>query len=170
MALTTDCLPIALGLLLSALKNSNFEKSTEFTIMLTLKKFGLLRSTQDKDFGKGFQALLTEHYDEIGQVTHDYKPEIMIDNMIELAHCSPKAGRRMWEAIFPLVWRLVPNKHQPFIQGHIRQFIRAAHPSHHMKDVATIIIQATNVGIDIKPYEWRYLASNYGLQGLAIGA
>ena len=74
----------------------------------------------------------------------------------------------MWEAIFPLVWRLVPNKHQPFIQGHIRQFIRAAHPSHHMKDVATIIIQATNVGIDIKPYEWRYLASNYGLQSLAI--
>ena len=136
--------------------------------MLTLKKFGLLRSTPDKDFGKGFQSLLTEHYDEIGQVTYDYKPEIMIDNMIELAHCSPKAGRRMWDAIFPLVWKLVPTKHQPFIQGHIRQFIRAAHPSHHMKDVATVIIQATNVGIDIKPYEWRYLASNYGLQGLAI--
>ena len=167
-ALTTDFLPIALGLLLSALKNSSFEKSTEFTLMLTLKKFGLLRSTPDKDFGKGFQSLLTEHYDEIGQVTYDYKPEIMIDNMIELAHCSPKAGRRMWDAIFPLVWKLVPTKHQPFIQGHIRQFIRAAHPSHHMKDVATVIIQATNVGIDIKPYEWRYLASNYGLQGLAI--
>ena len=30
------------------------------------------------------------------------------------------------------------------------------------------MIQATNVGINIKPYEWRYLSSNYGLQGLAI--
>ena len=78
-ALTTNFLPIALGLLLSALKNSSFEKTTEFTLMLTLKKFWLLRSTPDKDFSREFQSLLTEHDDEIGQVSYDLKLLIIRD-------------------------------------------------------------------------------------------
>ena len=179
-SLNSNWMPIAIALLLALLKSDKNQLNrnpVNFTSLLhqyesnkLLKEECKMAEKNEELLPHQLSSIFSRYYSDISRLGESFTSDNLLDAITELCFVSAEVARRTWKMLFPVVWRIVPGKHVPFVAKYLRQFALSLHPAVHAADVATLVesLVLLNPPIDIRPHHWRYLAATYALHPLAI--